>query len=233
MRKERRKANLLLVLLFAMTIAIVSFGTLALAMTLYASGNDSAKRYAEYQSYRAAIEVSVYQYVADLCSVSVRRDLNSDWISVSDSAVYSQGLELIQETIGTEEDRLVWKVTDITEAISAAPMTDATIATSLLGSVSVEGIKEFQLKSADVPSINYESLNNVINDKGLSIFELNPIEVDVHLRVRGEILDEKLYVSGLVLNSNYEAYRNEFGKLVENVSMQIKEGEAGIDIYRK
>ena len=228
-----RKGNLLAILLFASSMAIISFGTLGLAMTLYAHNNNSAKSYANYQSYRAALEVSVYQYVADLCSVTVTRDLNSDWISVSDSAIYTQGIELIQETIGLSENPLTWKTTDIITAISATPISNAEIMASLLGYVSSVGTTEFNLSAVDYPSIDYTSLGESSSGDSFSQLALHPLEVNVHLRVKGEVLDDVLFIDNLYLTVTQEKFEGEGGNKVSNVTMRIEEGESGVKIYRQ
>ena len=228
---KRRKGSLLAILLFAVMIAIMSFGTLSVASSLYATNEESAKRYAHIQSYRSATEIACYQYINDLQAVTVTKFLTGDWVSVSGSAVYTQACEVIQETVGKEDDPLVWKVSTIEAAIAGATVSNPEIVTNLLGLLA-EGRASFMLSVTDYPEIDWTAGESFVS-KDESQLKLRPFEVIVELTAKSEVLKEHLFVNGLYLNVLQESIRTEGGTRDTKVTMNISVGESGVQIYRE
>lgn len=225
-----RKGNMLAIFLFALMIAIMSFGTLSIASSLYSSGESTAKRYANVQSYRAAAEMACYQYVNDLQAITVKKNLKDDWISVSGATVYTQACEAIQDEIGKEDNHLQWNVANIETAVAGAGVTDASIVTNLLGLLT-SGRTQFTLTIVNYPEVDWSSVETAVSSKE-SLLKLLPIEVDVDLVAKGEAIKEKLFVSGLYLKVSQEKVSTESGRDTA-VTMSIVQGEGGIQIYRE
>lgn len=224
--KKTRKGSLLAILLFAVIIAIMSFGTVSVATTLYASNNESTRRYSHIQSYRAATEIAAYQYISDLQAVNVTKNLNADWISVSGGAVYTQALELIVNEIGTVDEPLTWKTLDIIHALSGAPVQNPEVLTNLLGLLG-QGRAEFKLSIVDYPEIEWNAGESYVS-RDESQLKLRPIEIVVELIAKGEVLKEHLFVSGLHL----DVLQMKVGRDTL-VTMNITTGEKGVQIYRE
>lgn len=229
--QKRRKGSLLAIFLFAVMIAIMSFGTLSVANSLYASGEQTSKRYSHIQSYRSAAEIACYQYVNDLQAITVTKSLSGEWISVSGSAVYTQACEAIQEKIGKSDNPFVWNVDTIEAAIVGAPVQDASSLTSLLALLA-EGRTNFLLSVVDYPEIDWTAGESYIS-RDESQLKLLPIDVTVNLTAKGEILKEHLFVGGLYLNVVQTTSRNLDGSRETTVTMQITQGEKGVQIYRE
>lgn len=230
LKHKRRSGSLIAILLFAVVIAIMSFGTASVASTLYASNEESATRYAHIQSYRAATEIACYQYINDLQAITVTKNLSGDWVSVSGSAIYTQSVEVITEQLGMPDSPLVWKVSTIEAAIAGATISDPAIVTTLLGLLA-EGRADFQLSLVDYPDIDWAAGESYIS-RDESQLKLKPLEVIVELTAKGEVLKEHLYVSGLYLNVLQMVERTETGRQT-TVTMNITTGEKGVQIYRE
>ena len=230
LKHKRRSGSLIAILLFAVVIAIMSFGTASVASTLYASNEESATRYAHIQSYRAATEIACYQYINDLQAITVTKNLSGDWVSVSGSAIYTQSVEVITEQLGMTDSPLVWKVSTIEAAIAGATVSDPAIVTNLLGLLA-EGRADFQLSLVDYPDIDWTAGESYIS-RDESQLKLKPLEVIVELTAKGEVLKEHLYISGLYLNVLQMVERTETGRQT-TVTMNITTGEKGVQIYRE
>lgn len=230
LKKRKRRGSLLAILLFAVIMAIMAFGTASVASTLYASNEESATRYSHIQSYRSATEIACYQYIGDLQAITVTKNLSGDWVSVSGSAVYTQATEVIVEQLGMTDNPLVWKVSTIEAAIAGATVSDPSVVTNLLGLLA-EGRVNFQLSLVDYPEIDWAAGESFIS-RDESQLKLLPLEVVVELTVKGEVLKEHLFVSGLYLNVLQMVERTESGRQT-TVTMNITTGEKGVQIYRE
>lgn len=227
---RRRKGSLLVVLLFAVMMAIVSFGMLSVATTLYSSNAENAKRYANIQSYRSASEIACFQYVNDLEAITVTRNLTTDWVSVTGAAVYSQAIQAIQDEIGRPTNRFIWNVSDISRAITGAGISDPAVVIHLQ-SLLAEGRTEFQLAIDDYPTLDYLDIKTFIGRDDVYI-ALKPFLVNVDLTAKGEVLREKLYVDGLYLSVEKNVIAGAGGAPEVEVTMKLVEGESGVEIYR-
>ena len=229
--KKDRKGNLLAILVFAIMIAIMSFGATAVATTLYMSNEETATRYSHIQSYRSATEIACYQYLNDMQALIVTKSLTGEWVSVSGSAVYTQAIDAIVEQIGTTEDPLKWRVQTIEGAIGGATISDPSIVTNLLGLLA-EGRVSFQLHLVDYPEIDWEAGESYIT-RDESQLKLKPFEVIVDLTAKGEILKEHLFVDGLFLNVLQAKITRPGGGRDTQVTMSIVPSQEGVEIYRE
>lgn len=226
---KRRKGSLVVVITFGALLAIVVVGMLSLASSLYTVSRDSAKTYSRLQSYRAATELACYQYVTDLESVVVTKDLNADWVSVSGQAVYTQALEAIVDSIGRTEDTSIWKVSEIKTALSAANISDPSVLTSLFAEF--EGARQsFQLKVIEPLKLDWS--NELSWRRRTDAYAaLEPVRIEVTLDVRGEHLFEQFDVNGLFLDVKASKQGAADGRHTV-VTLVLVEGEEGVRITR-
>lgn len=229
--KKERQGTLLAILLFAIMIAIMSFGTTAVANTLYASNKETATRYSHIQSYRSATEIACYQYLNDMQALIVTKSLTGEWVSVSGSAVYTQAIDAIVEQLGTAEDAMIWRVSTIENAIGGASVSDPAIVTNLLGLLA-EGRVDFQLRLADYPEIDWEAGESYVG-RDESQLKLKPFEIIVDLTAKGEVLKERLFVDGLFLNVLQSKVNVPGGGRDTLVTMSIVPSQEGVQIYRE
>lgn len=226
----KRKGSLVVVVIFSMMMAIISFGLLGVATALYVQNEDSSGRYANLQTYRAATEIAAYQYCNDLQTVIVTRSLSGEWLNVTGSAVITQSLEEIQKAVSTNSNNLVWKVGTIQEAVSGASVSNPQIMVNLLGLLN-EGVTNFKLSVADTPQIDYSTGEGYISADE-SMFKLQPIEMHIHLTALGESLDEVLYVDGLYIHILRDNIIGVGGFRDTVFTIKVIQGESGVQIYR-
>lgn len=220
-----RKGNLLIITMFAVAIAIVTFVTLQVMTSVYASARENAKQYANIQSYRAMSEIACYTYITELCAQTEVVDLAAGFISPSTPGMYSTVLQGVQDSIGSASDPLVWRTSKITSALSGAVISDPQVTVDLLGLCS-KGINEFELKLANYPEIDWSAEGNSVSG-GSGLLAIYPLEVNIRLRIRGEMIKETFLVYGLKLSVEREG-RPSDGKLI----VQIVESDEGVKIYR-
>lgn len=227
---RQRKGSLLVVITFGVLMAIVVVSMMTLANSLYTESKDTSKIYGDLQSYRAATEMACYQYVTDLQSLTVTKDLDGDWISVSDQAVYSQALDAIKSSLASAEDLDSWNVTDITAALSGANISNPEVLTSLLAKLT--GVRqEFSLKVPEPLTLNWDS-EDLVYTKDHSKIPLDPITVEVVLSVKGETIAECFKVSGLYLDITTAKTDVGSGSKHSIVTMMLVEKESGVQITR-
>lgn len=226
---RKRRGSLLLVITFGTLMAFVVLGLMTLATSLYSTSKDSAKVYADIQSYRAATELACYQYITDLESVVITKDLDADWISVTGNAVYSQALEAIKAALALETDENVWYVSDITTALSGANLSNPVVLTDLLAKV--VGVRQsFTLAVPEPFKLDWADSASWKNSRGANV-ALEPVVVEIALDVKGEQLFERFIVDGLYLS--VVVSREEVGGSKHDVAtMVLVEQESGVSITR-
>lgn len=229
MFKRRRRGSLLLVITFATSMAMVAVGMMILATNLYSSARYSADNYADIQSYRAAAEMACYQYITDLESVVVTKDLDADWISVSGNAVYTQALEAIKDSLASETDSLAWFVADVREALSGVNLSDPLVLTELQGKLA--GARQsFSLIVPEPFELDWADSNSWRDSDGANI-ALSPVLVEVTLAVRGETVYDRFTVDGLYLVVNITQQEID-GSSHDVATMYLAEMESGVEISR-
>lgn len=226
---RKRRGSLLLVITFGTLMAFVVLGLMTLATSLYSTSKDSAKVYADIQSYRAATELACYQYITDLESVIIVKDLDADWISVTGNAVYSQALEAIKAALGSETDENVWYISDIVTVLSGANLSNPIVLTDLL--TKVVGVRQsFGLTVPEPFKLDWTDSDSWKNSRGAHV-ALEPIVVEIFLEVKGEQLFERFTVDGVYLNVVIS--REEVGESRHDVAtMTLVEQESGVSITR-
>lgn len=229
--KQRRRGSLLAIILFSALIAIIAVGTLTVATTLYTSNEKSMHIYGNLQSYRAATELSCYQYLNDLEAITVTDDIDANWVSVTESAVYTEAIRLITDAVSTEEGSLTWRTTDAVSAIGGTPVSDSSIMVKLIGLLQ-SGSTKFKLYMTEYPSLDWLSDSAEFEIGDMSI-PLNPVPVSIDLSVKGESLSEELYIYGLYLHVITEERLMESGRYDTFVTVSIEEGEDNFGIYRQ
>lgn len=245
MKLKRRKGSLLVVVAFGVMMAFVCVLMLSMSNTLTTVTKESAKIYENIQNYRAASELACWKYVNDLQSVVVSKDLDADWVnpmdpgnldwsSVTNRAVYSQALEVIQETQKDPDytgSGIRWNKDTISEALEGIPLSDASVLPTLFGKFT----GYTQLFDLIVPSdmlIKNDSTWSYTRHHEAA-FELEPFEVDVNLKIRGETLNERFLVSKLFLYVKIEDSLGAGGVNHHVASMYVSDIEdEGIEIQR-
>ena len=193
---------MLVVLTFGTLMGLVVVSMMTLAYNLYYSSRNSSENYSDIQNYRAATELACYQYVTDLCSVLVTRDLESDWITPSGQAIYTQAVELIQNELASPSDVDAWYVNDITVALSAINVSDPSVLTDLLGRLT--GVRqEFRLAVPEPLRLDFLSSEVVMDNRTGGRIPLEEFDVEVDLTVRGETVNEVFTISGLYLDVTF------------------------------
>lgn len=229
-RFKERRGSLLLVLTFCLVMAWVTMSMLTLATNLYQGTRSSAQIYADIQTYRAGIELACYQYITDIQGVIVTKDLDGDWLTVSDDAVYSQALEAIKELVASDDDANRWKVTDLVTALSGANISNPDILADLFAKVS--GVKQyFSLVVPELWILDWSDTDSWGNSSGAHV-ALKPFVVEIQLDVRGESVSETFTVDGLYLDVTLSDETVD-GSRHEIATMQLVEKEEGVSITRE
>ena len=222
----KRKGNMVLVILIASMCAFLNASQLQLASTLYTSTVDSAKTYADIQTYRAASEMSCYSFVKELLSLSAQRDLDSGWISSGGNAFYTEVLdEMVDSLCGSEFG--VWQVDNLADALSGSSLSDQAVLTELLGKfVGVQ--QEFRLELVSEMDIDWFSELNA-QGSDTAFLALKPLEIEVYSKVKSEEIFETFFVSGLFIDvSVFEMGPNSIAQF------RITEyGDEGVSITRE
>lgn len=226
--KKKRKGEIIAIFLFAVMISIMSMGALSVASTLYTSNEESAKNYADIQTYRSAAEVACYRYIMELQTVLVTKDTTVGNLNSVGPTIYTESLELIQEKIAKADEPLVWKTETIDGALAGTVLSDQTILLNLLAKL---GVREthFKLCIADYPTIDWTSGESFISRTEAQL-RLEPLEVQIELKVGSEVIKEKLWVDGLRLLVTAE--RDPAVASTTTVTLKIVEREKGVQIYR-
>ena len=154
--KKPRKGNLVVVVLFAMVIGVISIGTFSVAMTLYRSNIDSADRYAKMQSYRAAAEIAVYQYIKDLESYEVDKTLETAFITPTPMSTYNEAIQTVFTRVGKSDNILKWKVGSIARAVDASGIDNPATTVHLISLLN-DGRDSFSLYSEALPELDYST----------------------------------------------------------------------------
>ena len=211
---KRKRGSLLLVLVYGTIMAVVMVNFVQLSQSLSTSSKDSAKVYQDIQDYRAAAELACYSYVTALESVTVTKDLESDWLTVDGAAIMTQALQAIQGEFADPEDSSLWVQHDVTQAITAMSITNPAVLTNLLGKF-VDVKHNLDLK---IPEPLRLSRDHIVD-----------FDVEVTLEVKGEMVIEYFKVGNLYLS--VEETKNDEGNKI--VIMNITEGPEGVNIYRE
>lgn len=193
-----RRGSIIVIVMYGTLMAMVMLMMMQLASTLYTSSKESAKVYPNIQTYRAATELACYQYITDLESVVVTKNLDTDWLSVSDNAVVTQALQAIQDAIADTNDKTLWKVDDVTQALQAANISDPSVLTTMLAKLT-NVRQEFSLKVPEPIKVDWDDEKSWRN-QGDMHGVIEPVTIEVSLQVRGESTFETFLVSGLYLD---------------------------------
>lgn len=221
---KKRRGNMLLVLGFAFAMAMASARYLMVGADLYTTSKDSAKVYEDIIAYRTAAELSVYDFVADLCRVELVRDLDAEWLSIRKNAIFLQASDdLLKEVVSSG----VWRKTDISEVVSGLNLSNPAILTNLVGRLNTSN-KSFELCVEDTPTLDANNLVETWND----LVKVHPMYVSVHLTVRGEQIVEQFKLDNLYLVVDQS--REDVGGLNKHkmVRFSFKEGDGGVSITR-
>ena len=116
---RKRKGSLVVVVLFAMTMSIVSVGMLSVGQALYVTGRRDVAVFSDTQSCKSMMEISVVRYLDDLQSVTVTETINTAWLPTDSSVLYSGALEKIVDAVSTPDGKLVWYRTSAKEILAS------------------------------------------------------------------------------------------------------------------
>ena len=231
MKLKRRRGSLLLVLTYGTLMVMVVTGMLVLASSLYTTSRDSAKMYSDIQSYRAATELACYQYVTDLQSVVVTKDLDADWISTSRNVVYTRAVEEIVKSLADPNDATVWHVKDVRDAIDAADLSDPSVLVNMLAKMT--DVKQvFQLTLPDTIELDWASEDTWTTYAGAQI-ALKPVPIVIDLEIKSEAIHEEFYVHDLLLSITIDRITMGDNTVHEIATMSLIEKEEGVRILRE
>ena len=227
---KRRKGSLLVVITYGSLMAVVVLGMMTLASSLYSTARDSAKTYSDVQTYRSACEMACYEYVTELEAVTVTKNLDADWISVTGNAIYTQAIDAILESIGSAEDPNVWRVYDIRDALRMANISDPSILVGLFAKL--DGVsQEFCLKVVEPPRLDWENEDSW-KRSGDAHIAIEPVIIEINFRVKGEELFERFRVNGLFLEVQ-SSDMDVGGSRNEIATLMLVEKEEGVSITRE
>lgn len=212
-------------------MAVVVTAMLTLASQLYTTSRDSSHLYEDAQTCRAVAEMACYQYILDLCSVTVTKDLDAEWISMGESAMYSQALDTIVDAIGGEEDPKVWHVTSAETALSAVNVSNSAVLVPLLGAIT-NARQELRVEIQYPLALDWASSDSW-TDRDSALAKVEPFYVDVFFSLKGEEVTDRFYIDNLYLSTEDSSL--EVGEGVEHstVVFALQEGEEGVTITRE
>ena len=211
-------------------MAWVVVSMLILATNLYLSTKDESQIYSDIQTYRAGMELACYQYITDLQGITVTKDLDSDWISVTNQAIYTQALDAIKGELGADDNPNKWYVSDLATALSGANLSDPTLLTDLLGDIA-GARQEFELIVPEPLMLDWENADSWKNNSGAEV-AITPFIVEVHLSIKAENFTEMFKVDGLYLSISITDQDVAGGGRHEIATMRLIEKEEGVSITR-
>lgn len=227
---RKRKGNMALVIFFGATLTSIMVGFMHIAADLYTNSKESATMYADYQSYRSAMEISSYQFVKDLCSVTVTKDMDGEWIGVDGNALYVMALEDILEKVSSVDDTNLWQVRDMNTCLSGVEMSEPRILNHLQEKVE-HSSSEFWIKLPSYLRLDWSDSGSW-SDRNGSYVAIEEFEVDVHFGIRTENLNTTLAISNLYFDLT--PLEMAVGDDVhEFITFSIVEGEGGVRIERR
>lgn len=234
---RKRRGSLLLVLLFGTLMAVVVLGMMTLATNLYTVGRESAHVYEDIQDYRATCEIACYQYITELCSVIVEKDLNASWVdagpTVVDSAIFTQALEIIVGELKSADGSSDWNKATAREAVSGCGVLDPSILTALVAKISNTDVRQvFVVDLADTLFLEFDPETSHVNRDG-AYLKVKPFTVEITFGFRGETLVECFTVSGLNLSVAIGDGVNAGGGETEIATMFLSEDAGGVRITRE
>ena len=227
---RKRRGNMALILFFGATLTSIMVSFMHIAADLYTNSKESAAIYADYQSYRSAVEISSYQFVKDLCSVTVTKDMDGEWIGVDGQALYIMALDDILGKVSSVDDTSLWQVRNISTALSGVEMSVPSILNKLQDKVNHTSAK-YYLRLPDYLKLDWSDSGSW-SDRNGSYVAIEEFEVDVHLEIRTEELNTVFEISNLYFDLT--PLEMSVGDDVhEFVTFSIVEGEGGVRIARK
>lgn len=194
---KRRKGSIALVLMFGMSMAYVNVHHLTVAANLYQLQRSSSDVYASIQSYRSIAEIAAAQFVSDMCSVQIIRDLDAEWLNVRPLARYYEALDDIRESFESETERGIWEQTDIEELLLGVACSDPSVTYRIAHELSGDN-KEFKLRIPTDFELDWDS-EKIVSRSGYAQIPLKPLEIEVYLRVKNEEILEVFAIEGLFL----------------------------------
>ena len=218
-----------MILLFGSVLAVLTVQMLVLAQSLYVGSKDSAKVYADIETYKTATELICYQFVSDLNEVTVEKDLATDWVNVAKNAVYTQALDSLLSQVCTEEGNTVWNQHSVLDTINSSNLSDESVLNSLVSKIS--GARgSFTLSCPEPIKFKVDDEENSQSSSGCHI-GLKPILIQITLQVKAETIVEQFEVDGIYLDmtirkdgqSKHKVATFRFGKSLD--------GEKGVVIY--
>lgn len=230
---RKRRGSILLVIVFGLVMAMVMVGFTRLSQTLSTTSKDSAKVYADIQTYRAASEMICYEYLTEVEAAVVTRDLDSDWLSVTNRAIYTQALGAILDYYDDPEYMETgwsWIKHDPTEVLRSVHVTDQSMVDEVIAALD-GGYQKFTLKITEplvIDPLSDDSYETVRR----AYLELKPFPVEVNLRVKGEILQDIYMVSKMYLLVTQENVYEMDGSIHMIATLSLVEGEEGCQITR-
>jgi len=230
---KKRRGSILLVIVFGFVMAMVMAGFMQVSQTLSTTSKDSAKVYADIQTYRAASEMICYQYLTEVEAATVTRDLDSDWLSVTNRAIYTQALGALLDEYDDpeyEETGWSWIKHDPMDVLRSVHVTDESMVNEVMAALD-GGYQKFTLKITEplvIDPVSEDSYETVRR----AYMELKPFPVEVNLRVKGEILQDTYMVSKMFLLVTQENVYEVDGSIHLIATLQLVEPEEGCVITR-
>lgn len=232
-RLRRKRGGIMLVIVFGLVMAVVMLGFTRLSQALTTTSKDSAKVYADIQTYRAASEMICYQYLTDVEAAVVTKDLDADWLSITNQAIYSQALGAILEFYDDPDyagTGWSWLKHDPLDVLETVHITDQSMVDEVMTALS-GGYRKFTLRITEplvIDPVSDDSFETVRK----AYLELKPFPVEVDLRVKGEILRDVYMVSKMYLLVTQENVYEVDGTIHVIATLSLVEGEEGCVITR-
>lgn len=232
---KKRTGSILVVLVYGAIMSVVMLGFLRLSQALMTSSKDSATIYANVQTYRSAGELCCYQYLTDIEASVVTKDLNADWLSISNRAIYTQAIEAI---LGVTKDPeyadtgVQWFKHDLIDTLETVNITNPEFVTDIQDVLS-GGIQSFSL------TVPEPLIVDPLSEKSFEIarrayLEIQPFVVEIDMRVKGEELHDSFIVSDmfLLVQEQYQYMDEAMLEIHSIATLSFVEGEEGCHIYR-
>lgn len=193
---KSKRGNLMMVVMYATIMIFVLMGLLSVSIVYSESIKDSSKDYASYQTYKSIAEIACYSFVNDFSSQALSVDTNTEWLSISSNARYTNALTKIISNMTKSPEHTTWDHQDINNIVLSAGIAGDDISKHISKLIS-SGKFEIAVNpiSTELDWDNSENYNTK-KDGHIAV----SLTVNVILTAKGETLDEKFTVSGLFLD---------------------------------
>ena len=182
--------------MYATAMIFVLMGLMNVALTYHLSMKDNSKDYALYQTYKSISEISANSFVINLSSQSVNVNTDSEWLSVSSNARYTNALTSMTENITQSPEYKLWNVKDINNILLISGISNNDISKHINNAVKNKSV-DLSLRVDNI-TLDWDNEENY-NTKNEGHIALN-LSITVTVKTATDTIEDKFNIKGLYID---------------------------------